>query len=143
MISSRKIVPVWAASKRPVRRLASRPGVRLFADPDDLRSIEEMCDLVDRLPLGIELAAAAAADSGVEVALSELRSHHGLLDAPGLFVRGSNDYYAPVVKNPARYLLPDDGRRSVNFSQDSTLIEQMQTREYVGRTVQLEGGRFQ
>lgn len=38
----------------------------------------------------------------------------GLLDVPGLFVRGSNDYYAPVVKNPARYLLPDDGRRSVH-----------------------------
>jgi predicted MPP superfamily phosphohydrolase len=38
----------------------------------------------------------------------------GLLAVPGLFVRGSNDYYAPVVKNPARYLLPDDGRRSVH-----------------------------
>jgi predicted MPP superfamily phosphohydrolase len=38
----------------------------------------------------------------------------GLLDVPGLFVRGSNDYYAPVVKNPLRYLLPDDGRRSVH-----------------------------
>jgi predicted MPP superfamily phosphohydrolase len=38
----------------------------------------------------------------------------GLLDRPGLFVRGSNDYFAPVVKNPARYLLPDDGRRSLD-----------------------------
>jgi len=38
----------------------------------------------------------------------------GLLDVPGLFVRGSNDYFAPVVKNPARYLMPDDGRRSVH-----------------------------
>jgi len=38
----------------------------------------------------------------------------GLLDRPGLFVHGSNDYFAPVVKNPARYLLPDDGRRSVH-----------------------------
>lgn len=35
----------------------------------------------------------------------------GLLDGPGLFVRGSNDYFAPVLKNPAKYLLPDDGRR--------------------------------
>jgi predicted MPP superfamily phosphohydrolase len=26
---------------------------------------------------------------------------------PGAFVMGSNDYYAPVPKNPARYLLPD------------------------------------
>jgi predicted MPP superfamily phosphohydrolase len=37
----------------------------------------------------------------------------GLLQLPGAFVFGSNDYYAPSLKNPARYLLPDDGRRSV------------------------------
>jgi uncharacterized protein len=37
-----------------------------------------------------------------------------LLDLPGLFVHGSNDYFAPLVKNPARYLLPDDGRRGVH-----------------------------
>lgn len=29
-----------------------------------------------------------------------------LLDRPGAFVFGSNDYYGPVPKNPARYLLP-------------------------------------
>lgn len=29
-----------------------------------------------------------------------------LLERPGAFVLGSNDYYAPVVKNPARYLVP-------------------------------------
>lgn len=31
-----------------------------------------------------------------------------LLERPGAFVLGSNDYYAPVVKNPARYLVPGD-----------------------------------
>ncbi len=36
----------------------------------------------------------------------------GLLDVPGVFVFGSNDYYAPVLKNPLRYLFPDDGRRN-------------------------------
>jgi len=30
-----------------------------------------------------------------------------LLEIPGAFVMGSNDYYEPVAKNPARYLLPD------------------------------------
>ncbi|WP_435299258.1 metallophosphoesterase [Timonella sp. A28] len=30
-----------------------------------------------------------------------------LLEFPGAFVMGSNDYYAPRFKNPARYLLPD------------------------------------
>ncbi|GAA3891464.1 metallophosphoesterase [Saccharothrix violaceirubra] len=35
-----------------------------------------------------------------------LRALGPLLDRPGLFVFGSNDYYAPRPKNPARYLLP-------------------------------------
>jgi predicted MPP superfamily phosphohydrolase len=35
-----------------------------------------------------------------------------LLDRPGVFVLGSNDYYAPRPKNPARYLVPKGrGRR--------------------------------
>jgi predicted MPP superfamily phosphohydrolase len=34
-----------------------------------------------------------------------------LLDFPGVFVFGSNDYYAPSLKNPARYLFSDDGKR--------------------------------
>ncbi len=34
-----------------------------------------------------------------------------LLDVPGVFVRGSNDYVEPTIRNPARYLLPDDGSR--------------------------------
>src|ERR1700750_166355 len=34
-----------------------------------------------------------------------------LLDVPGVFVLGSNDYFAPLLRNPLRYLLPDDGRR--------------------------------
>jgi len=40
-----------------------------------------------------------------------LRTLDPLLDLPGAFVLGSNDYYAPRPKNPARYLRPDDGRR--------------------------------
>lgn len=34
-----------------------------------------------------------------------------LLDRPGVFVLGSNDMFAPVLKNPVKYLLPDDGQR--------------------------------
>jgi predicted MPP superfamily phosphohydrolase len=37
-----------------------------------------------------------------------------LLDVPGVFVLGSNDYYAPALRNPARYLLPDDGIRNTS-----------------------------
>jgi uncharacterized protein len=35
-----------------------------------------------------------------------------LLDVPGAFVLGSNDYYAPELRNPARYLMPGGQRRS-------------------------------
>ncbi|HEY0888789.1 MAG TPA: metallophosphoesterase [Nocardioides sp.] len=34
-----------------------------------------------------------------------------LLDVPGVFVLGSNDYFTPTLRNPLRYLLPDDGHR--------------------------------
>jgi predicted MPP superfamily phosphohydrolase len=37
-----------------------------------------------------------------------------LLDVPGVFVLGSNDYYAPSLRNPLRYLLPDDGTRNIH-----------------------------
>lgn len=37
----------------------------------------------------------------------------GLLDVPGVFVMGSNDYFAPSLRNPVRYLLPDDGQRNI------------------------------
>ena len=35
-----------------------------------------------------------------------------LTSIPGAFVFGSNDYYEPTLKNPARYLMRDDGTRS-------------------------------
>ncbi len=38
-----------------------------------------------------------------------LRAFAGLLDRPGVFVFGSNDYYEPVLKSPLRYL---HGRRA-------------------------------
>jgi predicted MPP superfamily phosphohydrolase len=41
----------------------------------------------------------------------------GLLDVPGVFVLGSNDYFAPSTRNPVRYLLPDDGRRNTHTPQ--------------------------
>jgi len=40
-----------------------------------------------------------------------------LRDVPGVFVFGSNDYFAPSLRNPARYLLPDDGRRNTHTPQ--------------------------
>ncbi|MFT4262185.1 MAG: metallophosphoesterase [Nocardioides sp.] len=37
-----------------------------------------------------------------------------LLDVPGAFVLGSNDYFEPGLRNPLRYVLPDDGRRATH-----------------------------
>jgi len=40
-----------------------------------------------------------------------LRALGPLLDVPGVFVFGSNDYYAPKPKNPARYLIKGSKKR--------------------------------
>ena len=34
-----------------------------------------------------------------------------LRDVPGVYVFGSNDYWAPVFKNPLRYFLPNGGKK--------------------------------
>ncbi len=36
-----------------------------------------------------------------------------LLDLPGVFVLGSNDYWGPVLKNPLRYFLPNGGFKKI------------------------------
>ena len=46
----------------------------------------------------------------VGVALAALNE---LLDIPGLYVFGSNDYYAPKFKNPLLYLKKDSGERNL------------------------------
>ncbi len=40
-----------------------------------------------------------------------------LLDVPGVFVLGSNDYFEPSLRNPVRYLLPDSGKRHIRTPQ--------------------------
>jgi uncharacterized protein len=40
-----------------------------------------------------------------------LDAYEPLFGVPGVYVFGSNDYYAARPKNPARYLLPDNKRR--------------------------------
>ncbi|WP_240181936.1 metallophosphoesterase [Nocardioides sp. 616] len=46
-----------------------------------------------------------------------LEALSGLLGVPGAYVLGSNDYYSPSLRNPLRYLLPDDGRRHTDVPQ--------------------------
>ncbi len=40
-----------------------------------------------------------------------------LLDRPGVFVLGSNDYFEPGLRNPFGYLLPDRGKRNTDAQQ--------------------------
>ena len=40
-----------------------------------------------------------------------LRAYGDLLDVPGVFVFGSNDYWKPHFKNPGKYLLPAHKQR--------------------------------
>jgi uncharacterized protein len=37
-----------------------------------------------------------------------------LLDVPGVFVMGSNDYFSPALRNPLRYVFPDTGQRNTH-----------------------------
>ncbi|MGO4258688.1 metallophosphoesterase [Marmoricola sp. RAF53] len=37
-----------------------------------------------------------------------------LREVPGVFVLGSNDYFEPTVRNPLRYVLPDNGHRNTS-----------------------------
>ena len=41
----------------------------------------------------------------------------GLLDVPGVYVFGSNDYWVPGMRNPLLYLLPDTGKRHTSGRQ--------------------------
>lgn len=43
-----------------------------------------------------------------------LESLGSLLEVPGVFVFGSNDYFSPTLRNPVRYLLPDNGKRHIS-----------------------------
>ncbi len=52
--------------------------------------------------------------AGVDAVPAVLDAYGDLLHRPGVFVLGSNDYWGPKPKNPARYLLPDGGRRRIS-----------------------------
>jgi predicted MPP superfamily phosphohydrolase len=45
-----------------------------------------------------------------------------LLETPGIFVFGSNDYYGPKFKNPLSYLRPDKGECKLGNKLNSTLL---------------------
>ena len=51
--------------------------------------------------------------AAVDAVPAVLDAYGELLRRPGVFVLGSNDYWGPRPKNPARYLLPQGGERRI------------------------------
>lgn len=81
----------------------------LHATPNQEWKVRWVQSLVSLRPdLVVDTGDNLASHNGVAPALDALGP---LLEFPGCFVPGSNDWFAPTPKNPARYLMPDDGKR--------------------------------
>ncbi|HEY9408842.1 MAG TPA: metallophosphoesterase [Jiangellaceae bacterium] len=94
-------VPVLAPGSRPLRVLHLSD---LHLTPGQRRKIAWVRRLAALEPdlvvnTGDNLAHPAAVPAVMD-------AYEPLLGIPGVFVFGSNDYYAPKPKNPARYLIP-------------------------------------
>ena len=99
-------VPVLAKGNAPIRILHFSD---LHLTPKRKQEILDIQSFAELAPdFVISTGDFLAHQEAVPVVLSALG---GLLDLPGAFVFGSNDYYAPKIKNPIKYLLPDDGKR--------------------------------
>ena len=107
----RVTVPVLAAGQAPLRVLHLSD---LHLTPGQRRKADWVRSLAALDPhLVIDTGDNIAHPDAVPVLLEALAP---LLERPGAFVMGSNDYYAPMPKNPARYLLEDarqHGRQKV------------------------------
>jgi len=95
-------VPVLAPGQRPLRLLQVSD---LHLVPDQRKKIAWVRALAGLEPdLVVDTGDNLAHREAVPAVLEALGP---LLERPGAFVMGSNDYFAPMFKNPARYLLPD------------------------------------
>ena len=98
----RVTVPVLAPGERAMRVLHLSD---LHLTPSQDRKIEWVRGLADLEPdLVVDTGDNMAHLDALPALLYALDP---LLSVPGAFVMGSNDYYAPRAKNPARYFLPD------------------------------------
>ncbi len=99
-------VPVLPAGAAPVRVLQVSD---LHLTPGQRKKVEWVRSLAVLRPDFV-------VNSGDNLAHHEavtplLRAMEPLMDFPGAFVLGSNDYFAPVPKNPARYLTSGYAKR--------------------------------
>ena len=108
----RVTVPVLAPGSPDVRVLHLSD---VHLTPGQRRKQEWLRSLADLQPdLVVDTGDNLAHRDAVPVVLDCLGD---LLSAPGVFVFGSNDYFAPSFRNPFRYLLPDDGKRHTGVPQ--------------------------
>ena len=83
----------------------------LHLTPNKKREIADIKSFIDLSPdLVISTGDFLAHKDAVKTVLGALDK---LLELPGFFVFGSNDYYAPQFKNPFSYLRKDNGERKV------------------------------
>lgn len=100
-------IPLLPAGHEPLRALHLSD---IHLTPSQGAKREWLASLADLKPdLVINTGDNLSHRDSVPVVLDCLGS---LLDRPGVFVFGSNDYFVPTMRNPIRYLLPDDGRRA-------------------------------
>jgi predicted MPP superfamily phosphohydrolase len=108
----RVTVPVLPGGQRPLRVLHLSD---IHMTPGQERKQAWLRGLADLRPdLVVNTGDNLAHRDSVQVVQDSLGP---LLDVPGVFVFGSNDYYSPSLRNPLRYLLPDDGQRNVHTPQ--------------------------
>lgn len=105
-------VPVLPRGQRPLRVLHLSD---LHVTPGQTRKLEWLAGLAVLRP---DLVVDTGDNLAHRAAVPAVRDALGpLLDVPGAFVMGSNDYYEPSFRNPLRYLLPDDGKRHTHVPQ--------------------------
>jgi predicted MPP superfamily phosphohydrolase len=104
----RATLPVLPAGSSPLRVLHLSD---LHLVPRQQRKIDWVRGLAALEPDLVVSTGDNLAD--LEAVPALLRSHTELLQLPGVFVLGSNDYYGPRKKNPARYLLRNGGKRRI------------------------------
>ncbi len=108
----RVTVPVLPAGQRPLRVLHLTD---LHMTPGQTKKQQWLSGLAATRPdLVVNTGDNLAHRESVPVVLEALGS---LLDVPGVFVFGSNDYFSPTLRNPVKYLLPDDGKRRTDVPQ--------------------------
>jgi uncharacterized protein len=98
-------VPVLSPGAAPIRVLHVSD---LHVLPRQLRKIAWIRELAELRPdVVINTGDTLASADSIPAVMHALEP---LFAFPGAFVPGNNDYYAPRLKNPIRYFLPEDNR---------------------------------